>query len=408
MTLNPSLSAPSVKPVPANSWLDLLPKYSLLRNDDRKARLRAAGRPVYDFGIGDPQEETPEFIRRALADNIPKISQYPLSQGSLEFRKACADWCLRRLQTKVDPATQIISSNGSKEAIFHIPHVLLNAASARRMIAFPDPGFPVYRSSTLLSGGVPYQYTLDPANDYVFDPTSIARDILPQIAAIWISYPHNPTGALLPRSNALKIYEWALQNDIVVLSDECYVDMYFPGTEKPVSFLEIAASHDYRNLLSFFSLSKRSGMTGYRSGFVAGDSRLIALFAKYRPNVGVGTPDFVQKAAIAAWSDDPHVVGRNQIFADKRNIVEAFLLKNNFNVLASSATFYVWIETPQKFSSGEDYCEALAMATGIVATPGDALGESSRRWFRLALVPTAPQIEECLALWQQAIDCGSL
>lgn len=394
--------------LPSNSWLDLLPKYSLLRNDDRKARLKAAGREIFDFGIGDPQEETPEFIRKALADNIPKVSQYPLSQGSLDFRNACAQWCRSRLGVAVDPATQIISSNGSKEAIFHIPHVLLNSGSARRMIAFPDPGFPVYRSSTLLSGGVPFQYTLDPALNYVFQPESLPKDILSQIAAVWISYPHNPTGALLPREQARKIYEWAVQHDIVLLSDECYVDMYFPGTEKPVSLLEVAAQNDYRNLMAFFSLSKRSGMTGYRSGFVAGDSRLIAAFAKYRPNVGVGTPEFVQRAAIAAWADDAHVGQRNQIFADKRKVVEAFLARNNFTVLPSTATFYVWIKAPSAFASGEDYCEALASATGIVATPGDALGDSSRHWFRLALVPTVAKIEQCIGLWQNAIDNGTL
>lgn len=394
--------------LPSNSWLDLLPKYSLLRNDDRKARLRSEGREIFDFGIGDPQEETPEFIRQALINNIPKVSQYPLSQGSLDFRKSCAAWCKQRLGVEIDAASQIISSNGSKEAIFHIPHVLLNSASARRMIAFPDPGFPVYRSSTLLSGGVPYQYTLDPAQKYVFDPLTLPKDILRQIAAVWISYPHNPTGALLPRANAERIYQWAVDNDIVLLSDECYVDMFFPGTERPVSLLEVAAQNDYRQLMTFFSLSKRSGMTGYRSGFVAGDARLIAAFAKYRPNVGVGSPEFVQRAAMAAWADDQHVRERNQIFADKRKVVDAFLQKNNFNVLASTATFYVWIQAPAGFATGEDYCEALATATGIVATPGDALGDSSKHWFRLALVPTVPKIEQCVGLWQKAIDSGAL
>lgn len=397
-----------MSPLPSNSWLDLLPKYSLLRNDDRKARLRSAGREVFDFGIGDPQEETPEFIRKALAAHIPAVSQYPLSQGSMDFRKACAQWCSKRLNVGIDPATQIISSNGSKEAIFHIPHVLLNSSSARRIVLFPDPGFPVYRSSTLLSGGVPYQYTLYPEQGYVFDPETVPVDLLPQVAAVWISYPHNPTGALLPRADAERIYAWAVKHDIVLLSDECYVDMYFPGSEKPVSLLEIAGKNEFKNLLTFFSLSKRSGMTGYRSGFVAGDARLVAAFAKYRPNVGVGTPEFVQRAAIAAWGDDAHVHERNSIFARKRTIVDAFLQKNGFKVLPSTATFYVWIDAPAGYATGEDYCEALAQATGIVATPGDALGDSSKKCFRLALVPTAEKIEQCIALWQQAIDSGVL
>ncbi|MEY2987964.1 MAG: hypothetical protein RJB13_1485, partial [Pseudomonadota bacterium] len=287
-------------------------------------------------------------------------------------------------------------------------HVLLNAESERRVVAFPDPGFPVYRSSTLLSGGVPFQYTLTLDEKYVFDPDSIPYETLSQIAAVWISYPHNPTGALLPRKNAERIYEWALKNDLVLLSDECYVDMYFPGTEKPLSMLEIAKDMQFKNLLCFFSLSKRSGMTGYRSGFVAGDTRLISAFAKYRPNVGVGTPDFVQKAAMAAWSDDNHVQERNAVFAHKRALLDNFLSQNSFKVLASTATFYVWIEAPSGYSSGEAYCEALADATGIVATPGDALGASSASYFRLALVPTADQISACIDLWQDAINTKKL
>lgn len=394
--------------LPSNSWLDLLPKYSLLRNDERKARLRAAGRDVFDFGIGDPQEETPEFIRNALAASIPQVSQYPLSQGSAEFRTACARWCQDRLKVTLDPLKQIISSNGSKEAIFHIPHVLLNNESSRRVVVFPDPGFPVYRNSTILSGGIPYQYTLSLDDNYVFDPDSVPQELLAQIAAVWISYPHNPTGALLPRQQAERIYAWALKHDLVLLSDECYVDMYFPGTEKPLSLLEVAEKNQYKNLLCFFSLSKRSGMTGYRSGFVAGDSRLVSAFAKYRPNVGVGTPEFVQKAAIAAWADDTHVQERNAIFAKKRTLLDDFLSKNKFKVLPSTATFYVWIEAPDSYESGEAYCDALADATGIVATPGDALGESSARFFRLALVPTADQISSCIELWQTAINSKKL
>ncbi len=394
--------------LPSNSWLDLLPKYSLLRNDERKARLRASGRLVFDFGIGDPQEETPVFIRKALAESIPNVSQYPLSQGSVEFREACAQWSYKRLGVALDPLKQIISSNGSKEAIFHMPQVLLNAESSRRVVVFPDPGFPVYRNSTLLSGGVPFQYTLTLDEKYIFNPNSIPKELLSQIAAVWISYPHNPTGALLPRKNAEHIYEWALKHDLVLLSDECYVDMYFPGTEKPLSMLEIAKSREFKNLLCFFSLSKRSGMTGYRSGFVAGDTRLVSAFAKYRPNVGVGTPEFVQKAAMAAWADDTHVQERNAIFADKRKLVDAFLIKNHFRVLPSTATFYVWIEAPLGYESGEAYCEALAEATGIVATPGDALGDSSARYFRLALVPTGDQISSCIDLWQEAINSKKL
>lgn len=389
----------------SNAWLEHLSAYSLLRNETRKAALRAQGREVFDFGLGDPLEETPAFIRQALIDAVPQVSQYPSSQGSLPFRQACAGWAARRFGVTLDPAC-ILSTNGSKEAIFHAPQTLLNAASARRVVVAPDPGFPVYRSATLLAGGVEFEVPLKPERGYVFDPEDVPAPLLSQVAACWVSYPHNPTGGVLPRAQAEKIYAWALANNIVLLSDECYVDMYFPGTEAPVSFLEVSKAEGFRNVLAFFSLSKRSGMTGYRSGFVAGCPRLVSLFGKMRPHVGLGTPSFVQAAAMAAWNDDAHAVERNAVFARKRGLVDAFLSVHGFSVVPSNATFYVWVKAPSPFASGEAYVSALAEATGIVATPGDALGRSCADFFRLALVPTAEDLSRCLALWHDWISSG--
>lgn len=389
----------------SNAWLSQLSTYSLLRNETRKASLRDRGKEVFDFGLGDPLEETPSFIRQALVDALPKVSQYPSSQGSLAFREACAGWASRRFGVTLDPAF-VLSTNGSKEAIFHAPQVLLNAASSRRVVVAPDPGFPVYRSATLLAGGVEYEVPLRPERGYVFDPEDVPVPLLSQVAACWVSYPHNPTGGVLSRSQAEKIYAWALKHDIILLSDECYVDMYFPGTEPPVSFLEVSRSENFRNVLAFFSLSKRSGMTGYRSGFVAGCPRLVGLFGKMRPHVGLGTPSFVQAAAIAAWSDDAHVQERNAVFAQKRQLLDVFLSRHGFDVVPSNATFYVWVKAPPQFESGEAYVAALAEATGIVATPGDALGCSCAHFFRLALVPTASELVRCIGLWEAWIASG--
>lgn len=391
---------------PSNPWLDELSAYSLLKNEERKQRLREAGREVFDFGLGDPVEETPAFIREALVAAVPKVSQYPSSQGSLPFRAACAGWAKRRLGVDLDPQKGVLSTNGSKEAIFHAPMILLNATSRKRVVVYPDPGFPVYRSAILMAGGVGLEIPLRSERGYVFDPSDVPADVLPHVAAVWVSYPHNPTGAVLPRAQAERIYAWALEKDVVILSDECYVDMYFPGTEPPVSFLEISKGEGFRNVLAFFSLSKRSGMTGYRSGFVAGDANLVGAFAKLRPHVGLGTPPFVQAAAIAAWNDDAHARERNAVFAEKRRLADAFLSSHGFEVVPSNATFYVWVKTPAGFDSAEAYVSALAEATGIVATPGDALGTSCRGFFRLALVPTAADLARCFALWSAWITGG--
>lgn len=397
------------KDISLNSTLLNLSSFGLVKNDALESELRQKGIETFDFTIGDPQEPTPDFIQRALIDHLTQVSQYPLSGGMFELRAAAAGWLKRRFDVSVNPKTQLLSSNGSKEAIFHVPQILIDRvalASQRHIIVFSEPAYPVYKSGTILAGGEACEIPLKESNQFVFNIDDIPKEKIPHIAALWICYPHNPTGALITEKQATKIYNWALENGIVLLSDECYGDMYFHETNRPLSFLQIAKQKNYKNLLCFFSLSKRSGMTGYRSGFIAGDEKLMALFAKYRLNVGVGTPDFVQHAAIAAWNDDAHVKIRNQIFFEKRQIIEAFLTKNHIEFLHSDATFYIWGTIPKKFDCAREFCEFLARHTGIFATPGEVFGPSSKKYFRLALVPTVSELKKCLSVWQASIDAG--
>ena len=390
-----------------NQWLENLKPFSLTKNEDLKEKLKERGIQVHDFTLGDPKEPTPEFICKALKDNIPEVSQYPTNIGSPFFRNACASWAKNRFEIQLNPKTQIISSNGSKEAVFHISHILLNSASHRRIMIFPEPGYPVYKPSCILAGGVPYENPLKANKKYVFDPDEIPTELLPQIRAVWLCYPHNPTGATISVEQMDYIYQWALKHDIVILSDECYADMFYEGSQEPSSFLKISEKNNYKNTMCFFSLSKRSGMTGYRSGFVAGDEKIIELFAKYRLNVGLGTPEFVQHAAAAAWGENTHVKERNKIFAAKRKIVDAFFYKNKINVLPSNATFYVWGEIPPTYTTGRQFTDAVLEKTGIMMTPGETFGASCERNFRLALVPRCEDIQSCFHFWQEQIDKGN-
>ncbi|MES2615124.1 MAG: aminotransferase class I/II-fold pyridoxal phosphate-dependent enzyme [Bdellovibrionota bacterium] len=390
-----------------NSWLQALKPFALTKNEDIKEMLKQKGIDVHDFTLGDPKEPTPAFIKEVLIKSIADVSQYPLNIGNSSLRMACANWIKNRFSVNINSQTQVISSNGSKEAVFHIHQVLLNAASQKRIVVFPEPGYPVYKSGCVLAGGVPYENQLKSEKKYVFDPTEIPTEILPYIAAVWLCYPHNPTGATISVAQMEKIYEWALLHNIKILSDECYVDMFYEGSVAPTSFLKISEKNNFKNVVSFFSLSKRSGMTGYRSGFVAGEEETISLFAKYRLNVGLGTPDFIQQAAAAAWSETTHVFERNKIFAAKRKIVDKFFAHNKIEVLPSNATFYVWGYAPKNYPSGRAFTDAVLNSTGIMCTPGDAFGTSCSQNFRLALVPTCPQIESCFEYWQQQIDKGN-
>ena len=389
-----------------NSWLLSLNPFGLTKNEEIKSKLEAQKIEVFDFTLGDPKEPTPSFIKKALIENIDDISQYPSKMGSALLRKSCSNWAKKRLAIELNPDQHIISSNGSKEAVFHIPQVLLNSASDKRIVIFPEPGYPVYKAGTILAGGIPYANPLKKSKNYVFDPAEIPNEIANKIAAVWLCYPHNPTGAIISKNQMEKIYDWALKYNIFILSDECYLDMYYEGQEVPPSFLEISYKNNFKNVLSFFSLSKRSGMTGYRSGFVAGEKEVISLFAKYRLNVGLGTPDFIQKAAVAAWDDTEHVVERSRIFANKRKVIDQFFEKNKISALPSNATFYVWGDVPNSYKTDKEFSDALLNATGIMVTPGSIFGESCNRNFRMALVPTVEKIQECLQKWQLKIDSG--
>ncbi len=225
-----------------NPLLQSLSPFGLTKNEDKKEKLKSQGLCIYDFTLGDPLEPTPAFVKEALIKGLADISQYPLSIGSLSLRKSCAQWLKTRFSLDIDPHKNILSTNGSKEAVFHIPQVLFNANSEKRTVIFPEPGYPVYKSGTALAGGLPYVNALKPSHQYVFDQTDIPTSVLTQTAAAWVSYPHNPTGATISTQKMEDIYKWALDNDIILLSDECYVDMYFEGSAPPSTFLKNAAA----------------------------------------------------------------------------------------------------------------------------------------------------------------------
>lgn len=392
--------------VPLNLTFINLPSYGLVKNEEIQVECKQKGLEIFDFTIGDPKEPTIAGIRDALIAHITDVSQYPSNQGLVRLRESAAGWLNRRFGVNASAKTEIISSNGSKEAIFHVPQIFVNQTEQRNVIVFSEPAYPVYRSGTILAGGQPCEVPLKQEKNYIFDVKDIPTDVLHKVAAIWVCYPHNPTGALITHEAAEKLYHWALQNNVILLSDECYTDTYFDENSRPLSFLQIAEKERYKNLLCFFSLSKRSGMTGYRTGFVCGDASLISLFSKYRSHVGLGTPDFVQHAAIFAWNDDAHVKKRNQVFYEKRKILEEFLIKNNIEFLPSNATIYLWAQIPKTFFCARKYCDLLARTSGIFATPGDVFGPHSALYFRLALVPTVAELKKCLPIWQKSIDDG--
>lgn len=386
----------SLNPVAAG-----MPPYPMSEIAEIAKRVREEGRAVYDFTIGDPLDPTPDFIRRALLDGVPEVSQYPTVRGRPELRKAAAGWVHRRFGVSLDPDTEILPTNGSKEAIFHLAMLVIDPGSPRRGVVYGEPGYPVYERGAALAGGIPLPVPLTSENDFVLDPTELSPEAAERTAVLWLNYPHNPTGATATLDDHRRILDWSRDRSVLVCSDECYVDTYY-GDGKPSSLLE-AAGDQRGGALAFFSCSKRSGMTGYRTGFVAGDARLLRAYAELRTSLGTATPDFVQHAAIFAWSDDRHAAQRRSVFSAKRAIFDRLFGEIGVDVVASKAAFYMWLRAPGGMT-GDAYSKRLIEA-GILVTPGASFGPSGEGFVRMALVPTVNECEQAADAWRRLASC---
>lgn len=375
-----------------NPILDALASYPIIELNRLRDAIRAEGRPLYDFGTGDPREPTPAFIREAFLSALQPESSYPNIRGTAALRAAIADYLQRRLGIALDPDTQILPTSGSKEAIFHLPLAVFDRDAPDRVGLFPDPGYPAYQRGILFAGGEPVPVPL--GGDYRMRVEDLDPALLNRARLLIINSPHNPTGVVLSRDDLAQIHDVCRAHDLLLVSDECYADIY--DETPPASILEVATE----GVVAVHSLSKRSGMTGYRSGFLAGDPEWIATFVRLRANLGVAPGDCSNAAATAAWSDDAHAHERRKLFAEKRAIVLRFFAEVGIEVVDATATFYIWFKAPAGFDD-ETYARRL-LEIGIVVSPGRlfACTDAANGYLRMALVPTADQIEEALAAWR--------
>lgn len=379
-----------------NPALRALKPYPMAQLQARKAALVKAGKRVFDFGTGDPVEPTPAFIPEALKAAVPTISQYPSVSGTPGLRTAAAGYVQRRFGVTVDAATQVLPSAGSKEAIFHLALAFLDPASEKNAVVFGTPGYPVYESGALFAGGESIPVVLDRDHGYRLELERLPPEVLARTAIVWLNYPHNPTGACVDLGYLAAQLAVCRTHGILLASDECYQDLWFGDAAMPPSALQVAGP-DLRGMLAFHSCSKRSGMTGYRSGFIAGDASLISAFRGWRAHFGVGSPTFIEHAATAAWNDDAHAADRRTIFAAKYRLLAEGLQALGIQTLPSQAGLYIWAQVP-----GGEHADAYAarcLDAGIVVSPGGFFGAGADTWFRLALVPTLDECREALAAW---------
>jgi len=371
------------RPGPIHRLLVGPDEYPFVTLERRARALAPPGVRVIHFGMGDPREETPGFIRDTLRGAVPAVSSYPAAVGRPELRAACAGWLTRRFGVTLDPERHLLPANGTKEAVFLLALAVVERGQDRSTIVIPTPAYPVYEAGARFAGAQVHHAPLTSAGGWRFDPDQVEDGVWARTALLWLNYPHNPTGATIGPGEYRRVLDVARRFGFWVASDEAYADIYFD--ERPHSALELGVE----NVLALHTLSKRSAMTGYRSGFMAGDPRLIDALRRFRPSVGVATPDFVQQAAVAAWGDDAHAEEQRRRYAAKRSLLMDDFARRAWRIEGSEATFYLWARAP----GGDDvaFVERL-MRVGLVAMPGSFLGEAGAGYVRWALVPT---LEEC-------------
>ena len=370
--------------------------YPFVRLNQAAAARRAEGLEVIDFGMGDPREPTDPRIIEALRDGVRERMGYPAAVGLPELREAVAGWIGRRFGVTLDPDLHVIPTLGSKEAIFSFAQVVLDVAGGRDTVVLTDPGYPVGVRGAQFAGALVEELPLLERNGFLPDLDAVPVEMWQRTALLWVNYPNNPTGVTAPLSFYERLATLAREHDFVLASDEAYTELWFD--EPPVSALQLP---DWTNLAVFNTLSKRSSMTGYRSGFVAGDPEIIAALKQFRPNVGTAPQEFVQRASVVAWGDEEHVERARSAYAEKRRLFLELFSRVGLRDAGGPATMYLWVATPAGETS-----EGLAtrlLDHGVIVAPGSFLGPSGEGYIRFALVPTLDECRRAIEILERVL-----
>ncbi len=381
--------------IAASKRVQSIGAYAFAAVDEEVEKLKAKGITPIDFGVGDPTAPTPELVRRATQAAVDTRARagYPSYVGAPEFRQACADWMKRRFGVDVCPKKEIASTMGSKEAVFNLHEGFVNPGD---VVISPTPGYPPYARGTLFAEGKSWFYPLTAANGFLPDLKAIPADVRKAAVMMWINYPNSPSGRVAPLSVLKDVVKFGHDNDILICSDEAYIDLYYTP-EPPPSILNVTKE----GVLAVFSLSKRSAMTCYRVGWVAGDSRAVDIFKKVKTNIDSGTATFIQDGAVAALSDEKHVDAFREEYRTKRDILAAGLKKAGLPDCTPEGTIYLWQRVPKGMTSVEFATRLLAPEVAIVTTPGSWISSPTadgqnpgEGYVRFAFVPTIEETKK--------------
>ena len=364
--------------------------------------------PAYtpiSLGIGEPKHPTPEFIKQALCANLEGLTGYPATAGDLALRQSFTRWLNTRYGLTLDPATQVLPVNGSREALFALAQTVVDATNtaAPPYVVSPNPFYQIYEGSALLAGATPYFVPSDPARNFAVDWDSVPEAVWARTQLVYVCSPGNPTGAVMPLDEWEKLFVLSERHGFVIASDECYSEIYFRD-EPPLGGLEAAARlgrGSFKNLIALTSLSKRSNVPGMRSGFVAGDAELIKAFLLYRTYHGSAMSGTVAAASIAAWNDELHVRDNRQQYREKFAAVTP-VLTQVLDVRLPDAAFYLWAGIPSNVCGGDDaaFARALYAQYNVTVLPGSYLAREAhgvnpgKGRVRMALVAQTAECSE--------------
>ncbi len=399
-----------------NPRLDRLQTYPF----EKLARLKAGVAPprhleTLSLSIGEPQHAPPAFILDALREGVTRLGSYPPTIGSLELRSAAARWLERRFglpAEAVDAATMVLPVNGTREALFSFVQATIDGdrggppSGRQPLVAMPNPFYQIYEGAALLAGAQPYLLDTTAANGYAPDLGSVPAAVWERCRILFLCSPGNPTGAVLPRSFLERALEIAAEHDFVVAADECYTDIYLDERAPPASLLQAALARRHERFepcIVFHSLSKRSSVPGMRSGFVAGDPRLISRFLLYRTYHGSAMSPMVQHASIAAWSEDAHVAANRRLYRSKFERVLP-ILQSVLRVEQPAGAFYLW---PDTGGDDERFVRELYAARNVTLLPGSYLaraGTAGNPGAGRVRISLTPGLEQCIEAAERIRD----
>jgi LL-diaminopimelate aminotransferase len=374
--------------------LEHIPPYAFAELERKISAKRATGVDVISLGIGDPDRPTPALIVEAMREAVtePETHRYPSNRGREDFRAAVCDFYARRFDVTLDSACEIIPAIGAKEAIFNLNLAFLDPGD---YALAADPGYPVYTGGPWLVGAEPVLMALEPEHGFVPDLGAIDEDVARRAKLMYLNYPNNPTGAVVPEGFFERVVEFARAYDILVVHDNAYSEIAFDGYRAP-SFLATAGAKDVG--IEVFSLSKGYNMTGWRCAVVAGNAEAIETYWRLKTNIDSGLFEAVQLAGVAALSPeaDEEVAAMNELYVRRRDLVCDALHAINIDVRPPRSTIYVWAPVPDGFASSQEYCEHVLERAAVVLSPGAIYGPAGEGWFRISLTTPDDRLLEAV------------